>query len=47
MYGHAEWATVRDRNGWVDIFNADADFVKFLESQEEQIGGLMKELGFL
>jgi len=47
MYATPEWATVRDRNGWVDIFNADADFVKFLEGQEEQIGGLMKELGFL
>lgn len=47
MYATPEWAEVRDRNGWVDIFNADADFVKFLEGQEEQIGGLMKELGFL
>ena len=47
MYSTGEWATVRDRNGWVDIFNADADFVKFLEGQEEQIGSLMKELGFL
>ena len=47
MYDTPEWATVRDRNGWVDIFNSDADFVKFLEGQEEQIGGLMRELGFL
>ncbi|MEN0087630.1 MAG: tripartite tricarboxylate transporter substrate-binding protein, partial [Pseudomonadota bacterium] len=47
MYDTDEWATVRDRNGWVDIFNADADFVAFLEAQEEQIGGLMRELGFL
>ncbi|KPB01449.1 tripartite tricarboxylate transporter substrate binding protein [Ahrensia marina] len=47
MYDTPEWATVRDRNGWVDIYNPDADFVKFLEAQEEQIGSLMKELGFL
>jgi len=47
MYSTDEWKTVRDRNGWVDIFNADADFVSFLEGQEEQIGGLMRELGFL
>lgn len=47
MYDTEDWATVRDRNGWVDIFNADADFVSFLEEQEAQIGGLMKELGFL
>ena len=47
MYTTDEWKAVRDRNGWVDIFNADADFVTFLEGQEEQIGGLMRELGFL
>ncbi|MBL4784468.1 MAG: tripartite tricarboxylate transporter substrate binding protein [Cohaesibacteraceae bacterium] len=47
MYATPEWATVRDRMGWVEIFNADADFVTFLEQQEKDIGSLMKELGFL
>ena len=47
MYDTPEWESVRARNGWVNIFNADADFVSFLEGQEEAIGGLMKELGFL
>lgn len=47
MYATEDWATVRDRNGWVDIFNQGDDFVSFLEAQEEQIGGLMRELGFL
>ncbi|MGJ8528083.1 tripartite tricarboxylate transporter substrate binding protein [Maritalea sp.] len=47
MYSTDEWATVRDRNGWVEIFNADADFITFLEGQEEEIGSLMRELGFL
>ena len=47
MYGTDDWATVRDRNGWVDIFNSGDDFTFFLENQEEQIGGLMRELGFL
>ncbi|MEM8836958.1 MAG: tripartite tricarboxylate transporter substrate-binding protein [Pseudomonadota bacterium] len=47
MYATPEWATVRDRNGWVDIFNKGDDFTAFLEEQEGQIGGLMKELGFL
>lgn len=47
MYGTDAWATVRDRNGWVDIFNKGDDFTAFLEAQEEQIGGLMRELGFL
>ncbi|WP_424983943.1 tripartite tricarboxylate transporter substrate binding protein [Maritalea sp. S77] len=47
MYDAEEWATVRDRNGWVDIYNADSDFIAFLEKQEEEISGLMSELGFL
>lgn len=47
MYETEEWAAVRDRNGWVDIFNPDDEFVAFLEAQEQQIGDLMKELGFL
>lgn len=47
MYDTDDWATVRDRNGWVDIFNKGGDFTSFLEAQEEQIGGLMRELGFL
>ncbi len=47
MYATPEWVAVRDRNGWVEIFNPGADFTAFLEQQEEEVGGLMKELGFL
>jgi len=47
MYATPEWVAVRDRNGWVEIFNPGEDFTKFLEQQEEEVGGLMKELGFL
>ena len=47
MYGTPEWEAVRDRNGWVEIFNPGDDFSTFLEKQEEEVGGLMKELGFL
>ena len=47
MYATDEWKTVRDRMGWVEIFNPGDDFVKFLEGQEKEIGALMKELGFL
>ena len=47
MYGTPEWETVRSRNGWVNLYQADSDFFKFLEKQEEVIGGLMKELGFM
>lgn len=47
MYGTAEWEDVRDRNGWVDIHNNGEDFRSFLENQEQVIGDLMKQLGFL
>lgn len=47
MYDTPEWATVRDRMGWVEIYNPGDDFVTFLEGQEEEIGALMRELGFL
>jgi len=47
MYATPEWATVRDRMGWVEIFKPGDEFVEFLEGQEKDVGGLMKELGFL
>ncbi len=47
MYSTDEWATVRDRNGWIEIFKPRDQFVTFLEEQEKEIGGLMRELGFL
>ena len=47
MYETDAWVEVRDRNGWVDIFNSGDDFTAFLEAQEQQIGDLMRELGFL
>jgi putative tricarboxylic transport membrane protein len=47
MYNTKEWEEVRAQNKWVNIYNPGDDFVKFLEKQESEIGGLMKELGFL
>lgn len=47
MYGTAEWEEVRARNGWVNIHNSGDDFRSFLEAQEQAIGDLMKQLGFL
>lgn len=47
MYATPEWASVRDRNGWVDIHNPGDDFRAFLEDQEQVIGDLMRKLGFL
>ncbi|MEO1562934.1 MAG: tripartite tricarboxylate transporter substrate-binding protein [Pseudomonadota bacterium] len=47
MYETDEWEEVRARNGWVNIHNPGDDFRAFLENQEQVIGDLMKELGFL
>ncbi|MEM1314300.1 MAG: tripartite tricarboxylate transporter substrate-binding protein [Pseudomonadota bacterium] len=47
MYETEEWEAVRARNGWVEIFNPGSEFEAFLVNQEQQIGDLMKELGFL
>lgn len=47
MYDTPEWEAVRARNGWVNIFNPGDAFLTFLAEQEKEIGGLMKELGFL
>ena len=47
MYETPEWEEVRARNGWVNIYNPDDKFVSFLTEQEQIIGDLMRELGFL
>ncbi|USD66483.1 tripartite tricarboxylate transporter substrate binding protein [Vibrio sp. SCSIO 43136] len=47
MYKTQQWATVRDRNGWIDSYKPDQEFYKFLEEQETVMGNLMRELGFL
>jgi len=47
MYKTEAWEKVRARNGWTEIFKPRAEFVTFLEQQEEVVGNLMRELGFL
>lgn len=47
MYDTPEWEEVRARNGWVNIHNNGDDFLSFLENQEQVMGDLMRELGFL
>ncbi|MEM7442791.1 MAG: tripartite tricarboxylate transporter substrate-binding protein [Pseudomonadota bacterium] len=47
MYDTPEWEEVRQRNGWVNIHNSGEDFQTFLENQEQEIGDLMRTLGFL
>jgi len=47
MYDTEEWEAVRARNGWVNIHNPGDDFRTFLDEQEQVIGDLMRQLGFL
>ncbi|MFW5881000.1 MAG: tripartite tricarboxylate transporter substrate binding protein, partial [Roseicyclus sp.] len=47
MYETEAWEEVRARNGWVNIWNPGDDFRTFLEAQEQEIGDLMRTLGFL
>ncbi len=43
----AQWNEIKERNGWVNLYNPDTKFYQFLEKQEQTIGTLMRELGFL
>lgn len=47
MYDKPEWEVVRARNSWINQYQAGPEFTAFLNSQEQQIGGLMRELGFI
>ena len=47
MYETDAWEEVRSRNGWVNIWNPGDEFRSYLEDQEQQIGDLMRTLGFL
>jgi putative tricarboxylic transport membrane protein len=47
MYKTPAWETVRSRNGWVNMFKPGDEFYSFLQQQEQQVGDLMRELGFL
>ncbi len=42
-----EFEVVRARNGWSVLHYAGDDFYRFLEQQEQEIGELMRHLGFL
>ncbi|MDA9104216.1 tripartite tricarboxylate transporter substrate-binding protein [Candidatus Pelagibacter ubique] len=42
-----EWEAVRKRNAWVNIYNSDKDFVKFLNAQTVEMTALMKKLGVI
>jgi putative tricarboxylic transport membrane protein len=47
MYETPEWEEIRTTRGWQNLYKPGDEFVKFLENQENAIGGMMKKLGFL
>lgn len=47
MQTTAGWEELRSRNGWQNLFLPRDEFVAFLGKQEQEIGDLMSELGFL
>ena len=47
MYETKEWEAVRARNGWANLYKPGAEFVAFLEAQEQTMGDLMRKLGVL
>jgi putative tricarboxylic transport membrane protein len=47
MYKTKEWEEVRSRYGWSNLYKPTTSFRTFLETQEQEISSLMKEMGFL
>ncbi|RZV14056.1 tripartite tricarboxylate transporter substrate binding protein [Aliarcobacter butzleri] len=47
MYKTAEWEEIRKRYGWSNLYKPTTEFKTFLETQEQGISSLMKEMGFL
>ena len=44
---HQNGKKKRKRNAWVNIYNPDKKFVKFLEKQTVEMTGLLKNLGVI
>ena len=47
IYATEAWEEVSARNSWVNIHNSGDDFRAFLEQQEQALGDLMRQSGFL
>lgn len=47
MYDTPEWEEIRKQRGWQNLYQPGDDFYSFLEKQEKDLGGIMRQLGFL
>ena len=47
MYDTPQWEEIRSKRGWQNLYQPGDRFVAFLEKQEQEIGGMMRKLGFI
>jgi putative tricarboxylic transport membrane protein len=47
MYDKPEWEEIRSQRGWQNLYQPGDEFFTFLEKQEQDIGGMMRKLGFI
>ena len=47
MYDTPEWEEIRKQRGWQNLYQPGDEFFAFLEQQENDLGSIMKELGFI
>ena len=47
MYDAPQWEEIRSKRGWQNLYQPGDQFVSFLEKQEQEIGGMMRKLGFI
>ena len=47
MYPTPQWEEIRSKRGWQNLYQPGDEFVAFLEKQEQEIGNMMRKLGFI
>ncbi len=47
MYATPQWEEIRSKRGWQNFYQPGPEFVAFLEKMEKDLGGMMRQLGFI
>ena len=47
MYATPQWEEIRTKRGWQNLYKPGPEFVVFLEKMEKDLGGMMRQLGFI
>ena len=45
MHESEEWQAALEENGWTDAFMTGDEFGSFMESENQRVGDVLKELG--